>query len=256
MKGKNAIITGARSGIGFAIMQLLAQKGVNCWAVTHRKDKEWDEAVLQIQKKYCVNISPLYIELENQDSIKAGVLEIRKSRKQVDFLINSAGYVSPDSLFTMSKMDEIRKVMEINFFAPLFLSKLVSRLMIPHKSGAIVNIASIAAWCEDTSQLEYACSKSALITATRKMAAELGTYNIRVNAIAPGQTETSMIDSLNKRDSNIIKIGLPLKRFAYPDEIAQLCYFLLSEESQYITGETFRINGGGFDLRTFFASFK
>ena len=178
-------------------------------------------------------------------------MEIRRDKKPVDILVNSAGYTSPDSLFTMTKMEQIRKVMEINFFSVIQIIQSVVRIMMGQKSGSIINISSIAAWSEDTSQMEYVASKSALIAATKRLAGEFGTYNIRINAIAPGLTETKMLNGLKKEHADTIRKGIAMKRFALAEEVARLCAFLASDASYYITGETIRIDGGGFNLRTF-----
>lgn len=254
MRGGNAIVTGARTGIGLAILKKFADKGINVWAIVHREDSAWLDEISALQKEKGIWIKHIIANLEDSNSIKNCILAIRKEKKPIDILVNAAGYVSPDSLFTMTKFDEIRKVMEINFFCPIYLSQLVARLMIPNKKGVIINITSIAAWGEDTSQMEYAASKSALVIATRKLASELGAYNIRVNSVAPGQTMTKMIESISEDDAEFIKKGIALKRFAIPHEIADLCYFLISEDAKYITGETIKVNGGGFDLRTFLSA--
>lgn len=248
---RNAIITGARSGIGLATLKLFAASGINCWPVVHSSDSEWRKSIEQLQQQHNVWIKPVFMELENPDSIKQGIMEIRHEKKPVDILVNSAGYTSPDSLFAMTKMEEIRKVMEINFFSVIQLIQYVSRMMMPRKSGSIINIASIAAWNDDTSQMEYAASKSALVAATKRLAGELGAYNIRINAIAPGFTDTKMLRTLKSSSAEILRKGIALNRFALADEVARLCAFLASDASAYITGETIRIDGGGFDLRTF-----
>jgi 3-oxoacyl-[acyl-carrier protein] reductase len=249
LQGKNAIITGARSGIGLATLQLFAKNGCNCWAIIHRDDGDFLNRILQMEEDFKVWIKPIYIELDKSDSIKEGIKEITREKQSIDILVNAAGIVSPNRLFPMTKMEDIRKVMEVNFFSVIELIQLVCRTMMRQKKGNIVNIASIAAWGEDTSQMEYAASKAALVIATKKLARELGSVGIRVNAVAPGLTQTKMLDVLEDDAEAKIKKGLGLHRFGTPEEIAEVCLFLASDKSSYLTGETIKVDGGGTDLR-------
>lgn len=249
LKGKNAIITGARSGIGLATLQLFAQNGCNCWAIIHREDPDFLSKMQALEKENNVWIKPVYMELDNSDSIKQGMKDILSEKLPVDVLVNAAGIVSPNRLFTMTKMDDIRRVMDVNFFSAVELSQLVCRPMMRQRKGSIINIASIAAWGEDTSQMEYAASKAAMVIATKKLARELGSAGIRVNAVAPGLTQTKMLDVLEDEAEALIKKGLGLHRFGTPEEIAEVCLFLASDKSSYVTGETIKVDGGGTDLR-------
>ena len=249
LKGKNAIITGARSGIGLATLQLFAQNGCNCWAIVHREDLEFLNKIRTLEKENNVWIKPVYMELDKSESIKQGMKDILAEKQPVDILVNAAGIVSPNRLFTMTKMEDIRRVMEVNFFSAIELTQFVCRSMMRQRNGSIVNIASIAAWGEDTSQMEYAASKAALVIATKKLARELGSAGIRVNAVAPGLTQTKMLDVLEAEAEEQIKKGLGMHRFGTPEEIAEVCLFLASDKSSYVTGETIKVDGGGTDLR-------
>jgi len=253
LKGRNAIITGARSGIGLATVRLFASSGADIWAIVHRIDAAFSDEIFVLSEKYGVTITPIYMDLASSESIKEGVKEIVKEKKQIDILVNAAGTVSPNRLFTMTPMAEIRKVMEVNFFGLIELSQWVAKYMMRSKSGTIINIASVSAWGEDTSQLEYAASKAAVVCATKKMARELGSYGIRVNAVAPGLTETKMLDGLNKDSIEQMKRGMALHRLGLPEEIAQVCLFLASDNSSFITGETIKVDGGGIDNRLLFS---
>lgn len=249
LKGKNAIITGARSGIGLATLQLFVKNGCNSWAVVHREDPEFLNKIQTLEKENHIWIKPVYMELDNSDSIKQGMKDILAEKLPVDILVNAAGIVSPNRLFTMTKMEDIRRVMYVNFFSAIELTQLVCRPMMRQRKGSIINIASIAAWGEDTSQMEYAASKAAMVIATKKLARELGSAGIRVNAVAPGLTQTKMLDVLEDEAEVQIKKVLGLHRFGTPEEIAEVCLFLASEKSSYVTGETIKVDGGGTDLR-------
>ena len=143
----------------------------------------------------------------------------------------------------------IRRVMEVNFFSVIELTQLVCRSMIRQRKGSIINIGSIAAWGEDTSQMEYAASKAALTIATKKLARELGGAGIRVNAVAPGLTQTKMLEELSEEQLQSITRGIGLHRLGTPEEIAHVCLWLASDYSSFVTGETIKADGGGFDLR-------
>lgn len=245
LNGKNAIITGARSGIGLAILQLFAENGCNCWAIVHRDDKEFQSTIRRLEDQFGIWVRPIHIDLSDSESIKTGYKVIQKEKLPIDILINAAGVVSPNRLFSMTKMEDVRKVMEVNFFSAIELTQLACRQMMRQRTGSVVNIASISAWGEDTSQMEYAASKAALVIATKKLARELGSVGIRVNAVAPGLTQTKMLDDLDTTAVEQIKKGLGLHRFGTPEEIAEVCLFLASDKSSYITGETIKVDGGG-----------
>lgn len=249
LQGKNAIVTGARSGIGLATVHQFAQNGCNVWAVVHREDIEFQTQISKWEKENNVWIKPIFMDLSDSSSIKQGMKAILKDKITLDILVNAAGLVSPNRLFSMTKMEDMRKVMEINFFSVMELSQLVSRTMMRQHKGNIINISSIAAWGEDTSQIEYAASKAAVVIATKKMARELGVYGIRVNSVAPGLTETKMITKISEEHLKTIKKGNGMHRLALPEEVAELCVFLASDKAQYLTGETIKVDGGGFSLR-------
>lgn len=250
LKGKNAIITGARSGIGLATLRLFASKGCNSWAVVHRDDPEWLTEIERLQNENEVWIKPVHINLEDYESIKTGVQGIIKERLPIDVLVNAAGIVSENRLFTMTRMEDIRRVMEVNFFSILELTQLVTRKMMRQNNGSIINIASIAADCEDTSQLEYATSKAALVCATKKLARELAPNGIRVNAVSPGLTQTKMVDSLSEESVQKLLAGMVANRFGKPEEIADVIAFLADDNSSFVNGVNIKIDGGGYDLKT------
>ncbi|MBO4263449.1 MAG: SDR family oxidoreductase [Bacteroidales bacterium] len=250
LKGKNAIITGAGSGIGLATLHLFAENGCNCWAIVHRNDDGFKREIHRIESGCGVWVKPILIDLGHSDSINEGMKAVLKEKVPIDILVNAAGIVSPSRLFSMTKMEDVRKVMDVNFFGALELTQFVLRPMMRKKKGSIINIASVSAWGEDASQIEYAASKAALIVATKKLAKELGGTGIRVNAVAPGFIRTKMLKSLLDEDTaEKIQKELGLHRFGNPEEIAEVCLFLASEKSSYMTGETIKVDGGGINVR-------
>ena len=245
LEGKNAIITGARTGIGRAITEQFLSEGCNVWAIVHRDDSEWLVDMNSIAQASNVWIKPVYINLENEEEVKNGILGIIQEKLPIDIVVNAAGVTSPNRLIPMTSMKDIHRVMQVNFFAAVHICQLVSKVMLRQRSGSIVNVASIAGLDGDLAQLEYAASKAALICATKKMAYEWGGFGIRVNAIAPGLIDTKMLDELDKRVLDELVTKTSLHRKGFPIEVAKLCAFLASEESSYISAQTIRIDGGG-----------
>jgi 3-oxoacyl-[acyl-carrier protein] reductase len=245
LDGKTAVITGARGGIGKAMLELFAENGANIYAMVRDENKEFSAFVDYISIKNNVFIKPVYADLTSEEEIKSAAKEIISEKKTINILINNAGALSKPASFMMTKMEDVRKVFEINFFGTIFLTSLITRYMARNKSGNIINIASIDGIDVGQSQLEYACSKAALIMATRKLANELYPSGIRVNAIAPGLTNTNLINDLTKESLKRELEKTIMERLMTPREIAETALFLASEKSSGMTGSTLRVDGGG-----------
>lgn len=249
LDNKNAIVTGARTGICRAVVEAYAKEGCNVWAVVHRDDEEFESDMEALAQKCGVWIKVVNINLEDEEDIKRGMREIISEKLPIDILVNGAGVTSPSRLIAMTSLKDMHRVMQVNFFAAVQLAQIVSKVMLRQRRGSIINIASIAGIDGDLSQLEYGASKAALICATKKMAYEWGDFGIRVNAIAPGIIETKMLREMDSRVVEELIRKTSLHRAGKPDEIAQLCVFLGSDKSSYISSETIRIDGGGYKLR-------
>lgn len=247
-QGKNAIITGARTGIGLACVRRFSEEGANIWAIIHREDQAFLQEIVDLASKYNTWIKPVYIDLSDREAIKTGIQAIVKEKLSIDILVNAAGVVSPNNLIQMTSLDVMHKVMDMNFFSVVQICQLVSRMMCKQKAGSIVNVGSIAGLDGDLAQMEYAASKAALICATKKMAYEWGQYGIRVNAVAPGLTGTKMLDGMAQSDVEFMVENNPLRRQAIPAEIADCICFLSSDQASYITSQVIRIDGGGYKL--------
>lgn len=253
LNNKNAIVTGARTGIGKAVVEAYAKEGCNVWAVVHRDDEQFISDMNTIAQDCGVWIKVVKINLEDEEDIKRGMREITAEKLPIDILVNGAGVTSPSRLIVMTSLKDMHRVMQVNFFAAVQMSQLVSKVMLRQKSGSIINIASIAGIDGDLSQLEYGASKAALICATKKMAYEWGDFNIRVNAVAPGLIETKMLSEMESKVVDELVRKTSLHRVGQPEEIAQLCIFLGSDRSSYISSQTIRIDGGG---TNFVSTFK
>ncbi|MEH2945018.1 SDR family NAD(P)-dependent oxidoreductase [Lachnospiraceae bacterium KK002] len=244
LQGKNAIITGARRGIGRAAVEIFAKYGANIWACARKKDNNFEQDMAQIAKAHGISIWPTYFELTNGDEIKDSVQDIKRERLPVHVLVNSAGIAEESSIFTMASMEKMHHVFEVNFFGMTLLTQYVSRLMIRQGGGSIVNIASVAGIDGRPAQYEYAGSKAAVIGGVRQLARELGSYNIRVNAVAPGIVDTDMGEQISEKLKDEVIRNVIMKRVGKPEEIAEVIAFLSSDCSSYMTGQIVRVDGG------------
>jgi 3-oxoacyl-[acyl-carrier protein] reductase len=243
LKNKNAIITGCNRGIGKAILELFAENGANIWACARKPTDEFETFVGELAQKYNVSIKPVYFDLTNEEQIKNSVKTILFEKKPVDILVNNAG-IFPESLaFCMTSIEQIKHTFEVNFFSQIFLTQLVSRIMTRQKQGRIVFISSVSG-CDGVGQFEYVTSKAAIIGATKKLANELGSSGITVNAIAPGMTQTDMAAIIKPEFAGERIERTVLKRIAKPREIANVALFLASDLASYMTGQILRVDGG------------
>jgi 3-oxoacyl-[acyl-carrier protein] reductase len=186
----------------------------------------------------------VYFDLANADEVKRGAQAIIAAGQGVDILVNNAGMIHT-ALFQMTTMDKMKEVFWVNFFSQMLFTQYMVKVMTRRKSGSIINISSSAAIDCNEGRTAYAASKAAMICATKVMAKELAPYNIRVNAVAPGLTETDMMRGSTPKDA--LEAALQrtcMKRVGRPEEIANTILFLSSEQSSYITGQVLRVDGG------------
>lgn len=244
LRGKNAVITGANRGIGKKTVEVFAAQGAHIWACARKQTEEFEEYVRFLSKKYQVLIEPIYFDLGNSEEIKEAMRLIMATRRDIDILVNNAGIVAESKLFHMTTIDEMKEIFEVNFFAPMLITQYISKKMLRQRRGSIINMASIAALDGEPAQLEYVSSKAALIGATKKLAIELGENGIRVNAIAPGVTDTDMGHEIKEEILRLTLNKTVMKRMGTTDEIANLILFLASDLASYITGQVIRVDGG------------
>ena len=244
LKGKTAVVTGCNRGIGKALLEVFAKNGANIWACVRQIDKEFENYSLESAEKFNVTITPVNIDLENESQIKEGIKFIKSAKQPIDILVNNAGVIFT-ALFQMTPVNKMREVFETNFFSQMLLTQSIVKIMTRQNSGNIVNISSSAAIEGNEGRTGYAASKSAMITATKVMARELASHNIRVNAVAPGLTDTDMMHSSTPKDAMEYTLQrLSMKRLGTPEEIANVALFLSSELSTYMTGQVLRVDGG------------
>lgn len=245
LQNKNIVVTGANRGIGKAIVLECAKNGANIWACVRNVTDKTVADMNMISDEYGITIKLVNLDLLNEESIKAAGSIILDGKIQVDGIVNNAGVTGTNRLFSMTSMTDIRTTFEVNFFGPILFIQRFLKKMMRWKAGSIVNIASIAAIDGEPAQLEYVSSKAAIIGATKKLASELGQFGIRVNAVAPGMTDTEMVQSMGEELMRKTLDRTIMHRLGKPEEIAKLVVFLLSDQSEFITGQVIRVDGGG-----------
>ena len=200
------------------------------------------ELINNWQKYKNATISPVFFDLQDSAAIEDACKKIIKQHRTIDILINNAGMSLPNNAFLMQKMETIRKVFDVNFFAQLQITQLIARAMIKNKKGNIINMSSLAAFTGIGGLIEYVTSKAAIVGMTKRLAFELSPYNIRCNAIAPGMTDTDMMKKMPENTKNKLLENIIGKRLALPTEIANIAYFLASDESSFINGQVIIAN--------------
>lgn len=241
--GKNAIVTGSNRGIGLATVKRFAQEGCNVWACARKQNEEFEKEMKVLSEQYHVWIKPVYFELSDETEIKEGLKSIMAAKLPIDILVNNAG-IPFGGLMMMTPVSKLKEVFEINYFSQIQITQLVVRIMMRQKSGSIINMASVGGIETEPGYLAYGSSKAALIWATKCMAKELGPHGIRINAVAPGLTQTSMGNYKNEEELKKVINRTSLHRMAEPDEICQAITYLASDEASFVTGHVLVVDGG------------
>lgn len=242
LEGKTALITGAGRGIGKAIALKYAQEGANVafteLAVTDEvKAVESEIAALGVKAKaYASDASNFQA---SNDTVEA-VLEDFGS---IDILVNNAG-ITKDTLLMRMSEDQWDAVININLKSAFNLTKAVVRSMMKNRAGSIINMSSVVGVSGNAGQANYSASKAGMIGFTKSVAKELGSRNIRCNAIAPGFIITDMTGKLNPEVVKEWEKGIPLQRGGTPEDVANACVYLGSDMSGYVTGQVLKVCGG------------
>ena len=244
LKNKTVVLTGCNRGIGKAILGVFAKNGASIWACVRQLDDDFIDFKKGVEDDHEVNITPVPFDLADEGQVKEGIKTIRSAKQTVDILVNNAGVIFT-ALFQMTSVAKMKEVFEINYFSQILLTQSITKIMARQKAGSIINISSSAAIEGNEGRMAYASSKAAIIASTKVMAKELAMYNIRVNAIAPGLTETDMMQgSTSKEALEYTLQRICMRRIGKPEEIANVALFLSSELSTYMTGQVLRVDGG------------
>lgn len=238
-KDKVVLITGAFGGIGKALALKFGQDKAKLALWDIFIDEKFEN---ELKEKEIEFISKK-VDITDETQIQEGAKEILNKWGRVDVLINNAGITRDKIVFRMTQEDW-DSVMNINLKGAFLCSKIIGEIMYKNRKGKIVNVASIIGEIGNIGQANYSASKAGLIALTKTCAKEFARGGINVNAVAPGYIMTKMTENLPEKIKEEMLKRIPLERFGKPEEVAELIYFLASEKADYITGQTFRIDGG------------
>ena len=238
LKNKNIIVTGASGGIGNAIIKKLNQAGANILASGTRLEK------LEELKKNFENIKILKFDISQKDKIEEFIENATNNLGGgLDCIVNNAG-ITQDNLAIRMSLDEWQKVININLTSTFLMCKFAIKKMLKNKSGKIVNITSVVGHSGNLGQANYTASKAGIVAMSKSLAIEYAKKNININCISPGFIKTAMTDKIEEKFKEVIVSKIPSARLGEPEDIANAVYFLSSDQSNYINGETIHVNGG------------
>ena len=244
LKNKVAVITGSNRGIGKQTLEIFSKNGADIIACVRKSNNDFKEFTKKISQETKNLIDIVDLDLQSENSVKDAIKRIASMNKKIDILINNAGSIYT-GIFQMTPISKLREIFEINFFSQSVFVQGLVKTMIKNKSGNIIYISSSSAIDANEGRSAYSASKAAIITQAKTLSKELGVFNIRVNCIAPGLTQTDMMK--NNTPDNILQEvikTIPLKRVGDPNEIANVALFLASDLSTYLSGQTIRVDGG------------
>lgn len=241
LTGKNALITGASRGIGRTIAIEFAKAGANIiFTSTHRNENvESLEAELS-----AMDVEYQYYEADAKDFARTTEIvdETIGKFQHIDILVNNAGITADMLLMRMSE-EQWDSVIATNLKSVFNYTKAVQKTMLKQRSGSIINISSIVGVAGNAGQANYSAAKAGIIGFTKSIAKEIGSRNIRCNAIAPGFIETDMTAKLSEEQIKAVVDNIPMKRVGKPEDVANAALFLASDMSQYISGQVIGVDG-------------
>ena len=238
LKDKNIIVTGASGGIGNSIVKKLYEVGANVLASGTRIEK------LEELKKIFNNIKILNFDIAQSYKIEEFIDKATNDLGgSLDCVINNAG-ITQDNLAIRMSIDEWKKVIDINLTSTFLMSKFAIKKMLKNKSGKIVNITSVVGHTGNIGQANYTASKAGIIAMSKSLAIEYAKKNININCISPGFIKTAMTDKIDDKFKEAIISKIPSARLGEPDDVANAVLFLVSNQSNFINGETLHVNGG------------
>ena len=242
LNGQVALITGAGKGLGKATLQSFAKAGAKVIYANDIIEGSIDECANEIMSEYNTSIIPVYFDVSDHDKVKGLIKQIKKEQGYIDTLVNNAG-VMKDALIGSVTTELIDSIYKVNVFAMMDLLQWATKLMIKRKKGSIINLSSIVGITGNPGQLVYSSTKGAVISMTKTAAKELAPHQIRVNAIAPGMIDTDIMRSVGEKHLQHHIDNIPFGRLGEPREIADVCVFLASDMSSYLSGQVIAVDG-------------
>lgn len=239
---RKAFVTGASRGIGRAIAETLADKGYDVAINYGHSEKEALEVKAAVEAKGREAIL-LQGDVSNSDDVTRMFAEIKKTWGRLDVLVNNAG-INRDTLLVRMKDDQWDAVINTDLKSVFLTTKAAAGIMMRQRSGSIVNISSVVGIIGNAGQTNYAAAKAGVIGFTKSAAKELAARGIRVNAVAPGFIETSMTDAIPEKLREGMIASIPLRRIGKGEDVARAVAFLACDESDYITGQVLKVDGG------------
>lgn len=240
---KVCLITGASSGIGFAIARLFAINGAVVYVNSSKEDKV-DRAVSIIREESKnERVFALSFDINDYEAVSDGIRKVYSLHKKIDVLVNNAG-IAPSGLTGFTDPKVIESTFKTNVLSLINITQLAVKLMLRKGSGSIINLSSIMGVNGASGMSSYSASKAAVIGFTKSLSKEVAAKNIRVNAIAPGFIDTDMARGIDEKlyEERLSSIGM--KRIGSPEDVANMALFLASEMSSYITGQVIGVDGG------------
>lgn len=242
LEGKTALITGASKGIGKAIAEKFAAQGANV-AFTYLSSVEKGEALEKELQSHGTKVKGYRSDASDYAAAEKLINDVVADFGNLDILVNNAG-ITQDNLLMRMTEEMWDRVMNVNLKSCFNTVKAATRQLMKQKSGSIINMTSVVGLKGNAGQANYSASKAGIIGFTKSVALELGSRNIRSNAVAPGFIETEMTDKLDEKTVQGWREAIPLKRGGRPEDVADACIFLASDLSAYVTGQVIQVDGG------------
>ena len=242
VKNLNVIITGGSRGIGKGIALAFAKKGANI-AFTYSSSSSSASNLEKQLNSFGIKAKSYKSDASSYNESIDLVNKISSDFDSIDVLINNAG-ITKDNLLMRISEDDFDDVINVNLKSVFNMTKAVQKIMLKQRKGSIINMSSVVGVKGNAGQSNYAASKAGIIGFSKSIALELGSRNIRTNVIAPGFIETEMTEKLTEETIKQWRNGIPLKRGGTVEDVANLCLFLASDLSSYITGQVINVDGG------------
>jgi len=242
LEGKTALITGASKGIGRKIAEKFAEQGANV-AFTYLSSVEKGEALEQELQAFGTKVKGYRSDASKFDEAENLIQSMVADFGTIDIVVNNAG-ITKDGLLMRMNEQQWDDVIDINLKSVFNVTKAASRVMMKNRKGSFINMSSVVGIQGNAGQANYSASKAGIIGFSKSVAKELGSRNIRTNVVAPGFIRTEMTDVLDPKVVEGWEQGIPLKRAGEPEDVANLCVFLASDMSSYITGQVIPVDGG------------
>lgn len=242
LQNKNVLITGASRGIGRGIALKMAAEGANI-AFTFLSSPDKAKELEDELKQYNIKAKGYQSDASDFKAADQLITDVLAEFQTLDVVVNNAGITRDNLLMRMSE-EHFDEVIRTNLKSVFNITKAAQRPMLKQRKGSIINVSSVVGVKGNAGQANYAASKAGIIGFTKSVALELGSRNIRCNAIAPGFIETEMTQALNAETVKQWRDAIPLKRGGTPEDVANLVVFLASDNSAYITGQTINVDGG------------